>query len=216
MSTLREAVIIVIPRCLPLRSFAFTWKGTCPMSNVLPYVGFAVVLVVIIALVVWYIKKANAKYTQLWGALAGPINGTAKGNSLTGTYQNMPVTAKITATNNDNSNTYFYNLEAKPGSQGQDWSVSYTGDKMLGLGAKAWRIKAKDDALAQRLEAAGAVAALQPFTNYPTITYKAKAGTLTYNTQVRNAYAVPSPDEFQQQLALLQQLAQIQQQVNLV
>lgn len=67
------------------------------------------------------------------------MSGSSKGNTLTGSYNGMPVQAKIkSVSDGDNSTEYYYELTLMPGTQGKDWALSYTGDKMLGFGSKSW------------------------------------------------------------------------------
>jgi hypothetical protein len=165
-------------------------------------------------LVVVYLKKANAKYAQLWAPLAGFVSGTAKGSKLTGTFNGMPAQARINAVSDDNSTDYFFELVLTPGAQGKDWSLSYTGDKLLGMGAKSWHVKTKDEGLKQRLSDGGALATIQQWSGFPEITYKSKAGTLKYSVQVNGMYAIPGLDEFKTQLELLSRLAEVNRQVN--
>jgi len=174
--------------------------------------------VVIIALIAWgvvaWTEKANKKYQELWSAVAGTVNGTVKGNSLTGTYNGVPVQARINAVSDDNSSTYYCEITLSPGAQGKDWSLSYSGEKLLGTGAKSWQIKTKDNALKQRLAEAGALAAMQNWPVYPEVIYKSGRGSLKYEEVVGGMYAVPDAPEFQARLELLARLAEINKQVN--
>lgn len=179
-------------------------------------VGGALIVALFVWLVIWIIKRSNAKYAQLWGGLTGEVNGSFKGSKMTGTYQGMPLAARINAVSDgDNSSDYFWVLTLTPGAGGKDWSLSYTGEKMLGLGAKSWQVKTKDEALKERLIAAGAPEIMAAWPSHPSITYKAKHGTLTYENKVGGAFSIPGPDEFKSQLNLLSQLSQVNQQANL-
>ncbi len=183
------------------------------MDTILIFVGAIVFIAAIAVLVVVYLKKANAKYAQLWAPLAGFVSGTSKGSKLTGTFNSMPVQARINAVSDDNSTDYFYELVVTPGAQGKDWSLSYTGDKLLGMGAKSWHVKTKDDGLKQRL-AESVLPTLEQWPSFPEITYKAKGGTLKYAIKVKSMYAIPGLDEFKQELELLARLGEINRQVN--
>ncbi len=183
------------------------------MDTILIFVGAIVFIAAIAVLVVVYLKKANAKYAQLWAPLAGFVSGTSKGSKLTGTFNSMPVQARINAVSDDNSTDYFYELVLTPGAQGKDWSLSYTGDKLLGMGAKSWHVKTKDDGLKQRL-AESVLPTLEQWPSFPEITYKAKGGTLKYAIKVKSMYAIPGLDEFKQELELLARLGEINRQVN--
>ncbi len=183
------------------------------MDTILIFVGAIVFIAAIAVLVVVYLKKANAKYAQLWAPLASFVSGTSKGSKLTGTFNSMPVQARINAVSDDNSTDYFYELVVTPGAQGKDWSLSYTGDKLLGMGAKSWHVKTKDDGLKQRL-AESVLPTLEQWPSFPEITYKAKGGTLKYAIKVKSMYAIPRLDEFKQELELLARLGEINRQVN--
>ncbi|MDP9310293.1 MAG: hypothetical protein M3R24_05280 [Chloroflexota bacterium] len=183
------------------------------MDTILIFVGAIVFIAAIAVLVVVYLKKANAKYAQLWAPLASFVSGTSKGSKLTGTFNSMPVQARINAVSDDNSTDYFYELVVTPGAQGKDWSLSYTGDKLLGMGAKSWHVKTKDDGLKQRL-AESVLPTLEQWPSFPEITYKAKGGTLKYAIKVKSMYAIPGLDEFKQELELLARLGEINRQVN--
>lgn len=133
---------------------------------------------------------------------------------MTGAYNGMPVQARINAVSSDDSTEYFYELTLTPGAQGKDWALSYTGDKMLGLGAKSWHIKTKDEALQQRLASLGVLDTIQQWPSTPEIVHKARPGTLKYEQQVNSMFALPAPDQFKAQLDLLARLAQINAQAN--
>ena len=184
------------------------------MDAIVWIVGVVVVIALIAAFVVWIVKRSNAKYAQLWPALASMVDGTFKSSKMTGTYNGMPVQARINAVSNDNSTEYFYELTLTPGAQGKDWALSYTGDKLLGLGEKHWHIKTKDHALEQRLSALGVIDLIEDWRGHPNVTYKSKHGILKYETRVHNAFELPAPDQFKAQLDLLARLAQINAQAN--
>jgi hypothetical protein len=172
------------------------------------------VIVVAAALIVVYLCKANAKYGQLWAPLAGVIGGSSKGSKLSGTFERMPVEARISATGDESATEYFYELTMTPGPQGKDWGLYYIGDHLLGMGPKSWHLKTKDDALKQRLSGAGVLQAIEQWAGYPAVSYKAKRGTLKYCAKVKNMYAIPGVDEFRAQLALLVRLAEANRQAN--
>jgi hypothetical protein len=179
---------------------------------VIAIVGMVALLV---PLIIWFNKRANQKYAALWATLSGAVNGASKGNTLTGSYNGMPVQAKIRSqSDGDNSTDYYYELTITPGMQGKDWSLSYTGDKMLGFGAKSWHVKTRDEALKQRLIEAGVANSMAAWQGAPDVSYKAKGGALKYETQVNGMFAIPSLEQFTAQLDLLTRLAQVNQQVN--
>lgn len=184
---------------------------------VIAVVVVVAVIALVVPLIIWFNKRNNAKYDQLWPSLAPLVNGTAKGNTLSGTYNGMPVQARVkTVSDSDNSTEYYYELALTQAGQGKDWALNYGGDKLLGMGKKAWHVKTRDEALKQRLTDAGALALVEQWPGYPDVAYKAKTGTLQYTTQVKTMFAIPAPDEFRAQLDLLNNLAQINQQTNAV
>lgn len=187
------------------------------MNTVLWIVGVAVVIALIGGLVVWFVRRSNSKYAELWGRLREIVDGAPKGSKMTGRYAGMPLQARIDSqSSGDSSTTNYWEIVLTPGAQGKDWSLDYTGDGLLGTGEKQWRVKTKDDGLKGRLLAAGAIGALEGVDHNTDIAYKAKQGTLTYRTRVNSAFAIPGPDEFKQQLALLQRLVDINRQANVL
>lgn len=48
------------------------------MDGIIWIVGVVVVIVLIAALVVWYVKRSNAKYAQLWPALATMVEARSR------------------------------------------------------------------------------------------------------------------------------------------
>ena len=117
------------------------------MDGMVIIVGAVVVVVVAAILVALFLKKANTKYGELWAPLTTMVSGSSKGSTLTGTMNGLPLTARINAVSDDNSTDYFYELTLTTGAHGKDWALSYTGDKLLGMGAKSWHIKTKDEVL---------------------------------------------------------------------
>lgn len=186
------------------------------MEALLWVVGVGVVVGLIVWFVVRYVRKANAKYAELWGRLAGLINGTSKGSRMTGTYMGAPVEAKINAVsdNDGGATSYYYELSLVQGGRGQDWSVNYGGEKLLGFGEKRWHVKTKDDALKDRLASARVVEIVAVRPQHSHVSYKAKRGALVYQETIGGAFAVPAPEEFKAQLELLARLAEVNRQVN--
>lgn len=145
--------------------------------------------------------------------LAPLVGGTTRANVLSGTYEGSPMRARIVGDGSE-GNPYAYEVSFMPGPQGQNWSLTFTGQKFLGTGEKAWRVKSKDELLAQRLSEAGAAAAMQNWPGTPEITYNAKSGNLEYRDRAEGEYAVPAPGRFEAQLTLLARLAQWQREIN--
>ncbi len=132
---------------------------------------------------------------------------------MSGTFDGLPVRARIVGDGSE-GNPYAYEVSFMPGSQGQNWSLTFTGQKFLGTGEKTWRVKSKDELLAGRLTEAGASEALQGWPSTPEITYNAKSGNLEYRDRSEGEYAVPAPEQFQAQLTLLSRLVQMHREIN--
>lgn len=177
---------------------------------------FVVLMIAAIAyFMVWFIKRSYAKYQQVWATLTPIVGGTSKGNRMTGTYQGLPVAARINAvSDSENTNTrYYFEVTLTSVPRGRDWKIQYSGEKLLGFGEKRWHVSTKDDALKARLEQTGEFAGVQRF-GYPTITYKAKRGEIQYSEQVGGMYTIPAPERFSAQLELLVHLLRANEQLN--
>lgn len=184
---------------------------------VIAVVAVIIVIALVAPLIVWFNKRNNARYDQLWPSLAPLVNGASKGDTLAGMYNEMPVQARVkTISDSDNSTEHYYELALTQAVAGKDWALSYSGDKLLGMGKKAWHVKTRDEALKQRLIDAGALGLVEQWPGYPDVSYKAKSGTLHYTIQIKNMFALPAPQEFRAQLDLLTKLARINQQGNAV
>jgi hypothetical protein len=184
------------------------------MEAILWVVGLGVAGLVV-WLVIWSTGKNNAKYAELWGRIAGLVNGTWKGSRMVGTYEGALVEAEIKSISGDDETTYYYELSMTPGGRGQDWSVKYGGEKLLGFGEQRWHVKAKDDALKDRLVAARVLELMAVRPQHNEVKYKAKPGTLVYQETARGAFGVPAPEDFKAQLELLARLADVNRQVNI-
>lgn len=177
------------------------------MTSVLWIAGVSIVAA-LFAYGIWvYLKRSYAKYARLWGEISGIIGGTARGNKMFGTYAGMPVAARVDSITGDTSTSYFFEVVMTAPAEGKDWSVEYGGQGLLGRGPRSWYIKSKDEALKQRLETAGALAAVERQGTGDAVAYKAKHGALTFRSPVNSPYAIARPDQFTAQLALLQRLA---------
>lgn len=184
------------------------------MDVVVWVVGIFVFVALVAWFIVWFNKRSNDKFAQLWPSLASQVEGAFKGRKMTGTYNGMPVQAQINTVSNDDSTDYYYALTLDTGAQGKDWSLNYAGTKMLGMGQKAWQVKTRDEALKQRLIDQGAISTMEQWNEYPSVSYKTKQGTLKYETQVRTMHALPSAEQFKAQLELLSHFSGINQRAN--
>lgn len=158
-------------------------------------------------------RRPRDRSVAAWAGLAPLVSGTTRANVLSGTYDGLPARARIVGDGSE-GNPYAYEVSFAPGPQGQNWSLTFTGQKFLGTGDKAWRVKSKDETLVQRLTEGGAAFALQGFPSTPEITYNARSGNLEYRDRAEGEYAVPTAEQFEGQLALLARLARLQREVN--
>jgi hypothetical protein len=107
-------------------------------------------------------------------------------------------------------------LKGLPGRQ--DWTVDYR-YTALGLGQPGWSVQTKDSALQAALEAAGVIGLVANFGqppqhfHQPPVEYRRASGTLLYRADVSPVVA-PTPQQFEQMMALLTRLAEINAQVN--
>lgn len=182
-------------------------------------VGIIILAALIIAgaayFIYWFIKRSYARYAEKWSVLTPIVSGTAKGAKMTGTYQGMPVTARINSvSDSDNSNTrYFFEVTLDGAAGARDWTIQYGGEKFLGFGEKRWHVSTKDDALKSRFEQRDEFRSVEQF-GYPTITYKARRGQIQYSEHVPGMFDIPDPQRFTAQLELLARLMRTSQQLN--
>ncbi len=176
-------------------------------------IEIAVAVVAIAGGAAAWLRRPRDRSVAAWALLAPVVNGTTRANVLSGAYDGLPVRARIVGDGSE-GNPYAYEVSFAPGAQGANWSLTFTGQKFLGTGDKAWRVKSKDEALAQKLTDAGAAQAMQGWASTPEITFNAKSGNLEYRDRAEGEYAVPAVDQFRAQLALLARLAVLQRDLN--
>jgi len=203
------------------------------MSDML-FGAFVLVLFLVVAVVAGYFfyKFKNARLANAWGPLVGLVNGKVVGDGgggasswLSGTYQGRPVVAKLApdlnaGSANDSSglkyNYFDVALTNVPGRQ--DWSIDYVRGA-LGLGKAEWRVVTKDPALEAALSAAQVINHVAPLGDppgyflMPTVNFSRHDQTLRYRADI-SPYVAPPPERFLKMVALLQQLAEINAQVN--
>ena len=81
-------------------------------------------------------------------------------------------------------------------------------------GGFAPNLKSSDEALKRRLTEAGAVELVKQAAGHPQVRYQADKGTLEYESYVGEDTYVPTSDEFETQLNLLMQLADLNEKLN--
>lgn len=160
-----------------------------------------------------FLRRPRDRSVAAWALLAPLVGGTTRANVLSGTHDGLPVRARIVGDGSE-GNPYAYEVSFAPGAQGSNWSLTFTGQKFLGTGDKAWRVKGKDETLVQKLTEAGAAHAMQGWTSTPEITFNAKSGNLEYRDRAEGEYAVPTLEQFRAQLGLLARLAALQRDIN--
>jgi hypothetical protein len=184
------------------------------VDDLLIFGGFGLLLVLIVIGFIWYIRRFNDRLATLWPPLAAVVGGAAKSTTLAGTYQGYPVKARMASESDDSSTDYFWEVTQTVDPRGRDWSASYTGDKLLGRGEQAWRLKTKDDALARRLADAGLLRHLEAWPTRPAISFKARNGALLYRERAKGIYNLPDSETFTRQLELLIAIARVNQEHN--
>lgn len=159
------------------------------------------------------LRKPRDPSVTRWLPLARLVEGTTRQNVMVGVFEGIPLRARIVGSGSE-GNPFTYELSFMPGAQGQNWSLTFTGQKFLGTGEKAWRVKSRDETLAGRFAEAGAAQSMQGWPSTPEITYNAKSGNLEYRDRAGGEYALPSVEDFQSQLVLLAKLIAMHRQVN--
>jgi hypothetical protein len=198
------------------------------------------IVLIVLPIIFFSLKSADKRFAQLWPALAPAVGGTSgtnfKSNTMTGAYEGRSVVARTVneralAKARDARTAavlrsegvdvyaqgglnYFFELAMTVGSQGKDWSLQYGGEGFFGGGEQAWHIQSKDEILKQSFTEQGAASMMQSWKVGDTVKYKAGPGVLTYRTAIANQYALPTPEEFKVQLALLSHLAGLNKQLN--
>lgn len=161
----------------------------------------------------------NRRFTRAWAPLISLVNGKithdgggAATSWLTGVYRGQQVQASMIPGRNTYSdqtgpryNYFDVALLDIPGKQ--DWRIENQ-PLILGRGHKGWHIASEDRALEIRLQESGIVTTLGKLGN-PTIEYTVRGGILRYSEDVTPRWA-PTPERFQEELALLLKLAEIQ------
>lgn len=196
-------------------------------------IGLIIFLTVVFIAGYFFYKFKNARLTNAWGPLVGLVNGTVRGDggggtssSLSGVYLGRPVVATLAPNLNESTTDYTitgvkYNyfdvaLTGVPGRQ--NWSVDYR-YTVLGLGQPGWSVQSKDGALKAALEGAGVIDLVANFGqpprhfHQPPVEYRQASKTLLYRADVSPVMA-PAPQQFDQMMALLARLAEINAQVN--
>jgi hypothetical protein len=167
-------------------------------------------------------RLKRRRYNQALVPLAPLIGGTlhSDGNSaiMRGAWQGRPLGVQVSPDTrhddfrghpNEKRNILRLELDELPGRH--DWKVVF--ENRWGVGEERWRIKADTPALAAYLAQAGIIEALDALGNWPVVWYSARQRRLSYLEDIRPRLA-PPPARFRQQLAVLAQLAGINERVN--
>lgn len=179
-------------------------------------VGLAVFLAVAFGIGFLVNKVKNAKFARAWAPLRPVIEGSAVVEDgggaatswLTGTYQGLPVVARMNPEKNlysDDGGPRFneFSVAVRDLKGEHDWTFEMRGKPEPGR--SPWVVTAESTALAQRLERAGIESRL-PGLGYPKITFRRQTGLLEYVVDVTPSL-VPTPELFRQALDFLVWLA---------
>jgi hypothetical protein len=204
-----------------------------PLSAALevPVLGFLIFMFVlllvfggVIAGIVFLVRassRAGKKhFDDVSTSLLPLIAGTAQGQKLVGTYAGTSVVASIvvqagTSDGDGRTNEYYFLTTFAAGPGSADWSLAYEGDGVLHSGQKSWHLKTKDHELETRLAEAGVLGAAAPWTDgAPTITYRAKDGSLTATSPRTYKKTWPAAAAFANHLAVLAALVECNRRAN--
>jgi hypothetical protein len=131
---------------------------------------------------------------------------------LVGSYRGLLVRAYIRVSAKSRwTFNYYFEIVATPDTHGHDWELYYNQRREE---APGWQVKTKDEALKQRLTHSGLLTLIPNWENVASVKYRGGKGTLLYSHQIYTRDALPSPEVFQNQLALLKRLVHITTQVN--
>lgn len=181
-------------------------------------------LVLVFALGFIINRFKNRRFARAWAPLVPVINGTithdgggATTSWLTGTWQGRRVRASMTPDRNrysgeTGSRYNSYEIAVLDVAGGKDWSIECK-TLVLGFGKEGWHIETPDEALAERLRAAGAIALVERL-GMPTVRYSAREKALLFEEDAGPVW-VPAPARFQEELDILLQLAEVNERVNL-
>ena len=160
-------------------------------------------------------------FAEVSSSLLPLIAGTAQGEKLVGTYAGSNVVASIvvqagSAGDADGrTNEYYFLTTFAAGPASADWSLAFQGDGLLHSGQKSWHLKTKDHELEARLVDAGVLAAAAPWTDAaPTITYRAKDGSMTATSPRSFKKTWPTAVAFGNHLAVLAALVECNRKAN--
>lgn len=165
-------------------------------------------------------RAGKKHFDDVSTALLPLIAGTAQGQQLVGTYAGTGVVASIvvqagTSDGDGRTNEYYFLTTFAAGPGSADWSLAYQGDGLLHSGQKSWHVKTKDHEFETRLTEAGVLAAVAPWTEgAPTITYRAKDGSLTATSPRMFKKAWPAAAAFANHLAVLAALVDCNRRAN--
>lgn len=163
-------------------------------------------LVVVFGLVFWSNKKNNEGMKAKLPLLAQLIQGQVMGDRIQGTFQTIPVSGRVHGVQTDDESfakTYFWITEMQvPGLPEFDLARTKQG--------QFW-VQTIDQSLRARLEAAGLI---QVATQVQAVAMGkgalfGRGGALQLMIPIRNQAGLPTPEEFNQQLQILTQLAGI-------
>lgn len=186
-------------------------------------IGLVIFLVVVFLAGLLLSRFRNSRFAKAWAPLVPIVRGTITGDGggaptsrLSGTYRGRPVRASMIPGRNRymESSEHRYNhfdVALLDVAGRRDWNIGCH-PTMLGLGKAKWQIEADDAALVERLRNHGLVDAVARL-GQPTISFDAREGALQLSEDA-GPHWIPPPQRFEEELALLIELAAINTEVN--
>lgn len=150
------------------------------------------------------------KLTTLWAPNTQLVQGTFSRwrAMLRGTYRGQPIMAYMAKEGDENNTTYGYNLRTTGAPGFENWSALYVAGRKGAPGA--WHLRASSHP-AERLTAAGLLAALEEAPKGLQFRYRASSGRMQLAFPGAGMYYCPDVQSFQWQLDFLARLAAITQ-----
>jgi len=169
---------------------------------VLSLVGLATLFYVVVVR-----RDKTRERKAAWRHVVEAIEGTYQDTKIRGTHQGKSVEVFL---NNGGYeiDIYSYFIRLKVPIQGFDWRVDFIAH------SRTLEIRSDEEELKDKLAEAGLITLIQSVSGHPQVRYRADKGTIEYEMLVGDDSYVPSADEFQTQLNLLTQLAELNSKLN--
>ncbi len=187
-----------------------------------------VFIVILLVPALYLIARLATKVAEVWGShvlapLTATIDGTMHSGYISGTYQGCQVFVSFSPTYRVSAgdsfiqeiNAFFIEVIHLKGEQ--DWLIRFAQTGFFNQGPIRLSIQAQDQVLYQRLKDSGVLAAVAvvsaPTKGYVTVKYEAIMQKLTFMDDVSPG-KIPSLQKYNQQLALVAHLVEVNNQVN--